>query len=81
MKKFLKKTGRGLKKGWMAFAHTLGRINTTILLTVFYIVLVGIYAILMGVPKRLFALVRKNPETYYVTPKKPKDSDSYKYPF
>ncbi|MFC1810883.1 hypothetical protein ACFLZH_05265 [Patescibacteria group bacterium] len=81
MKEFLKKIGRGFKKGWMKFAHTLGRINTTILLTIFYIVLVGIYAILIGFPKRIYALVRKNPETYYITLKKSKDLNSYKYPF
>ncbi len=74
MKNLLKK----IKTGWAKFAHVLGIVNTTILLTVFYAILIGIYAVLTGIPKKLFGLIRKNPDTYYIPHKKSVD---YKYPF
>jgi Saxitoxin biosynthesis operon protein SxtJ len=30
-----------LKRGWMAFAHALGKVNTVIILTLFYFVLLA----------------------------------------
>jgi len=78
MKNVLRKIWQSIKKGWMAFAHTLGRINTTILLTIFYFVLVGIYAIVIGVPKRIIQILRKQPTTYWLDHKAGRD---YKYPF
>jgi len=74
MKEILKK----IKTGWLKFAHALGVVNTTILLTVFYIVFIGIYAILIGVPKKIIELVRRNPDSYYISHTNSKD---YKYPF
>ncbi|MFC1599551.1 hypothetical protein ACFL3T_00805 [Patescibacteria group bacterium] len=62
----------------MAFAHTLGRINTTILLTIFYFILVGIYAVIIGIPKRFIEVFKKQPTTYWIDHKQGKD---YKYPF
>jgi hypothetical protein len=38
---------RTLKKWWMAFAHGLGWVNTRLILTVFYIVIIGIPAIIL----------------------------------
>lgn len=76
-KRILVKIWQGFKKGWMKFAHTLGLINTTILLTILYFVLIGIYAILIGLPKRIFDFFKKN-KTYWIEHKSMKD---YKYPF
>lgn len=78
VKNILVKIWKGIKKGWMKFAHTLGVINTTILLTIFYFILIGIYAIIIGLPKKLIQLLRKAPETYWIDHKNVKD---YKYPF
>lgn len=36
-----------LKNAWMHFAHALGRINTAIVLTVFYVVVIGALSILV----------------------------------
>jgi hypothetical protein len=81
VKKILGKIWKGLKKGWMKFAHTLGRINTTILLSIFYFVLVGIYAIIIGIPKKIILILRKQPTTYWIDHKQGKDIHGYKYPF
>ncbi len=35
-----------LKNAWMRFAHILGRINTTIILTIFYVLVIGLVAVL-----------------------------------
>jgi hypothetical protein len=74
MKNLLKK----VKTGWLKFAHALGVVNTTILLTVFYVVFIGIYAILTRIPIKIIELIKKNPDTYYIPHKK---STDYKYPF
>jgi hypothetical protein len=78
VKKVLVKIWKGFKNGWMKFAHTLGRINTNILLTIFYFILIGIYAIIIGLPKKIIQLISKKPKTYWIEHKKVKD---YKYPF
>ena len=40
-----RKIGRMLHKWWMAFAHALAVVNTTLLLTVVYILLIGPFSI------------------------------------
>ena len=42
------------KNLWMRFAHILGRINTTIMLSIFYVVVIGAMSIVV----RLAALVK-----------------------
>lgn len=49
-----KKIGKILYKYWMKFAHILGTVNGYILLTVFYFVIIGLYAIPRGVFKFFF---------------------------
>ena len=41
MMPLLRKIGSIAYRGWMAFAHALGYVNTKVLLTVFYIVIIG----------------------------------------
>ena len=49
---------------WMSFSHILGRIMSTILLTVLWIVVFGMYAIIL----KCIALFKKRPsnETYWI---------------
>lgn len=61
MRNLLKK----LKSGWMKFAFVLGTVNSYILLTFFYIFILGIYAISNSVYK-LFSIKRlSEKETYW----------------
>ncbi len=41
MKTFFRKIGSALYKGWMAFAKVLAIVNTTVILTLVYLVLIG----------------------------------------
>ncbi len=74
----MKKILKSIKTGWLKFAHVIGVVNTTILLTVFYIVFIGIYAIIIGLPKRIIEHFKKPPKSYYFDHTQSKD---YKYPF
>jgi hypothetical protein len=77
----MKKIWKAFKKGWMKFAHVVGKVNTTILLSILYFVIVGIYSIITHLFK-LFALpFKKTPETYWITRKDKFDPDSLKHPF
>ena len=51
-KENLKRFWNALKKGWMAFAHAAGWLNTRLLLTLFYI--------LLGIPALVLKLIRKD---------------------
>jgi len=44
--------GRLLKKWWMAFAHALGWLNTRLLLSVFYLVLLSLPAVVLRLFRR-----------------------------
>lgn len=61
---FLKNVFRALKRGWMAFAHVLGWVNSRILLTLLYIVVIGPYAVV----KRVASLFqhRPSPVSYWI---------------
>jgi len=52
MKAFLK----GAYRGWMMFAHGLGRVQTYLILSVFYLIIVGaismVYRVFVGDPLR-----------------------------
>ncbi len=37
----MKEIGHRLWRGWMAFAHLLGIVNTKVLLTIFYVLVIG----------------------------------------
>ncbi len=49
---------------WMRFSHILGRIMSTILLTILWIVVFGLYAIVLKII-RLFSK-GSNPDTYWI---------------
>ncbi len=78
---FLKEIWGWIKKGWMKFAHVLGVINTTILLTIFYFVLIGVYAVVSNLFKLLALPFRKKPNTYWIPHKENPDLENYKHPF
>ncbi|MBU2524966.1 hypothetical protein KKG71_07270 [Patescibacteria group bacterium] len=42
----MKKIWNWIKAGWMRFAKALGWVNTRILLSVFFVIIVGIYALI-----------------------------------
>lgn len=77
----LKKIWEGFKKGWMKFAHTVGKVNSTILLSILYFVVVGVYSIISRFLKLLIWPFRKKPQTYWVSREKTLDPQSHKYPF
>jgi hypothetical protein len=49
---FLLLAGRTLKKWWMLFAHALGWVNTRILLSIFYLIILAIPAIILRLLRR-----------------------------
>ncbi len=67
----LKRFGKTLYRGWMAFAHVLGAINTGVILTVVYVVLIG--------PIRLILLLMGKDEYQRRRPAPPADG-SYFHP-
>ncbi|MBU1446177.1 hypothetical protein KKD70_02860 [Patescibacteria group bacterium] len=79
--KILKKIWSGFKKGWMKFAHVLGKINTTILLSIVYFLIVGVYAIVTRIFKLITLPFKKNKETYWIIRKDKFDIESLKHPF
>lgn len=65
----------------MTFAHVLGKINTTILLSVLYFVIIGIYSIISNFLKLLALPFRKKPETYWIAREDEFDPEYCKHPF
>jgi hypothetical protein len=64
---------------WMKFAHVLGIIMSTIILTVFWIVAIGLYAIILkiiSIPK----LWKGKPSTYWIESEK-QSLESMKHQF
>ena len=51
---WLKKIGSIAYKGWMAFAHALGFVNTMVLLTLAYLIIIGPIAIVLWFARRDF---------------------------
>ena len=49
-----------LYKGWMKFAHAIGRVNTAILLTIFYFTILGIGRIALFFLKKDLMDSRRN---------------------
>jgi hypothetical protein len=70
---FLKK----LYRGWMAFSHVLGRIMSTILLTILWVIVFGAYAIVLKII-RLFSKTPP-PNTYWIDVSK--DNTDMQYQF
>ena len=48
----MKKLISRIKDGWMYFARTLGRVNTIILLTLVYVVIIGPMALLVKILRK-----------------------------
>jgi hypothetical protein len=62
---------RTLKSWWMAFAHALGWFNTRLILTLFYLVIIGIPALVLKlIRKDLLHRKYTSASTYWV-PKEP----------
>ena len=60
---FLKK----LWKGWKAFAHALGKVQTFILLTVFYLLILGPVSLLFRLfGKSTLPYRAQTPDTYWI---------------
>jgi hypothetical protein len=68
-----------LWKGWMAFSHALGKVMSAILLTVFWLTVVALYAIILKIIRipKLFATA---PATYWVD-SEPRIENDMRYPF
>ena len=80
---FLKKVGSFLYKYWMKFAHLLGTINGAIILSAFYIVVIGLYCIVLKT-MRLFRRRSKDAPVSYWQDKTTlgeKNLESVKYQF
>jgi len=72
---------KAFKKGWMKFAHGLGVINTTILLSIVYFIFVGIYAIIAKIIKAITFPFKKKQNSYWVLKEEETDLESFKHPF
>lgn len=77
----LKKIWNVIKKGWMKFAHVVGVVNTTILLTILYFVIVGIYSIITRIISFIALPFRKKTATYWISREESFDPQSCKHPF
>lgn len=63
--------------GWKKFSHVLGLVMSTVILTVFWIIAIGSYAVI-GKIIRLFR--KKQSDTYWI-PVEPHNTDSLKRQF
>lgn len=72
---------KAFKKGWMTFAHGLGVVNTTILLSVVYFIFVGIYAVIAKIIKVVLFPFRKKQSSYWISKQEELDPESFKNPF
>lgn len=57
----IKKIGHTLYKWWMAFARILGNVNAAILLTVFYILIIGPMSLVVRLLRKDLMTHRRNP--------------------
>ena len=67
----LQKIGRALRTGWMKFAHVLAVANTTLLLTIVYLLLIGPASLLARLLGKDFLKHRINRSGSFWTPKEP----------
>ncbi len=65
MKNSLKIFWISFKKYWMIFAHKLGEINQTILLSIIFFIGFGLYGILLKLFKIIIFPFKKEPKTYW----------------
>jgi len=56
----MKKLISRVKDGWLLFARTLGRVNTIILLTLVYVVIIGPMALLVKILRKDLLQKKKN---------------------
>jgi cytochrome b len=84
MKTFLKNVWRSVARGWMAFAHVLGRVNSAILLTVVYVLMILPMRLLWGIfhkdPLRLRARTKQD-GGWLGRDREPATSDERRHPF
>lgn len=74
---------RLLYRYWMKFAHVLGWINTRILLTLFYFVILTPFALLVSLFKRdlLDQSFKPNEPTYWLPKEKAVERERYLKPY
>ena len=72
---------KAFKKGWMMFAHGLGVINTTILLSIIYYIFVGVYAIIAKLIKIISFPFKKKLDSYWILKEENLELESFKHPF
>ena len=65
----MKSVFQTLRSWWMAFAHALGWVNTRVLLSVVYIVIIGIPAIVMKIIRKDLLDRKFGSRATYWTPK------------
>jgi hypothetical protein len=72
-----------LKKIWLKFAHILGIINTTILLSILYFLIIGIYAVIRNIINLPKKLIFKEAKTYWIKRNLNEnlDIENFKHPF
>jgi hypothetical protein len=69
---------RWLKDKWMAFSHVLGIIMSRIILTVFWLIGIGVY----GIGMKIFMLFKKKgPQNTYWVPSTEETPESMQYQF
>lgn len=56
---------RALRRGWMTFAHILGRIQTTLLLSFVYFIIVGVIGMIGRAFGRGFLELRRSKSSSY----------------
>lgn len=69
---------RPLWNAWMAFSRTLGRMMSTVILTVLWVVGFGPYAVVFAI-MRLLKPCDEPPGTWHALP--PPDPDALRHPF
>ena len=65
----------------MKFAHILGKINSTIILSILFIFIIGIYALIFKIIRFFRYLFHKDPDSYWIEKTEELDLESLKHPF
>lgn len=71
MTAIIRKIGKTLYRYWYAFAMVVGRVNSVIILSLLYIVLIGLYSMTKKIVALPFVVFRKpvSPSSYWIEKK------------
>ncbi len=67
----IKRAARAIYRWWMALGRVLGAVNAAILLTVFYIVVMGLMALIVRILRKDLLAHRPNPSGSFWKDKEP----------